>query len=524
MDNYPPPDLSWPSIKSYLGSRISTLKPPKLSEAEKKHMNPIPALRLLNKKQWLFVGVALAGWTWDAFDFFSVGVVATQIAEDLNVTVKDVTWGITLVLMLRAVGAVLFGVASDRYGRKWPFIFNNFLFVILELGTGFVKTYPQFLGVRALFGIAMGGLYGNAAATALEDCPPEARGFISGLFQKGYGVGYLLCVLFARAIADTSPYGWRALFWFGACPPVLIMLFRYFLPETDTYIQSKKNAEAEGVEKQFWQSTKMTFKSYWLMFLYLVLFMTGFNFLSHGSQDLYPTMLKAQLGFNKDQSTITNSVASLGSIFGGMVIGHCSFILGRRLTILLACICGAACIYPWAFVTGPGINAGVFFLQFFAQGAWGVVPIHLTELSPPALRSSMIGIAYQLGNLASAGSSTIQATIGTQFPLKDENGEIRPGVYNYSLVMAIFIACVFVFLFVVTILGPERRHAEMIAGGAGHQTDAEDANKIYDEEKGAAVNVEHVESSPCSTPERSESPIPTTEVHHTSETLPGSQR
>ncbi|AOW03198.1 YALI0C21406p [Yarrowia lipolytica CLIB122] len=521
LDNYPPPDLSWSNIKHYLGTRISTLKPPKLTEAEKKHMNPIPALRLLNKKQWLFVGVALAGWTWDAFDFFSVGVVATQIAEDLNVTVKDVTWGITLVLMLRAVGAVLFGVASDRYGRKWPFIFNNFLFVVLELGTGFVQTYQQFLGVRALFGIAMGGLYGNAAATALEDCPPEARGFISGLFQKGYGVGYLLCVVFARAIADTSPYGWRALFWFGACPPVLIMIFRFFLPETDTYIQSKKNAEAEGVEKQFWQGVKTTFKSYWLMFFYLVLFMTGFNFLSHGSQDLYPTMLRAQLGFDKDQFTITNSVASLGSIFGGMVIGHASFILGRRLTILLACILGAACIYPWAFVTGPGINAGVFFLQFFAQGAWGVVPIHLTELSPPALRSSMIGIAYQLGNLASSGSSTIQATIGTQFPLRDENGKIRPGVYNYSLVMAIFIACVFVFLFVVTLLGPERRHAEMIAGGAGHRSESDE--KIYDEEKGAAVNVEQVES-PASTPERSASPLPTTEVNHTSETLPGSQK
>lgn len=126
LDNYPPPDLSWSNIKHYLGTRISTLKPPKLTEAEKKHMNPIPALRLLNKKQWLFVGVALAGWTWDAFDFFSVGVVATQIAEDLNVTVKDVTWGITLVLMLRAVGAVLFGVASDRYGRKWPLSSTTF--------------------------------------------------------------------------------------------------------------------------------------------------------------------------------------------------------------------------------------------------------------------------------------------------------------------------------------------------------------------------------------------------------------
>lgn len=506
LDNYPKPDLSWPSVKHYFATRIPTLKPPKLTPEEKKHMNPIPALRLLNCKQWQFVAVALIGWTWDAFDFFSVGVVATEIAADLNVTVKDITWGITLVLMLRSVGAVIFGIASDRYGRKWPFIVNNILFIVLELGTGFVTNYKQFLGVRALFGIAMGGIYGNAAATALEDCPPEARGFISGLFQKGYSLGYLLCVLFARAIVDNSPYGWRALFWFGSAPPVLIIIFRFFLPETDAYILSKQNAEKQGVEKQFWQGIKQTFNTYWLMFVYLVLFMTGFNFLSHGSQDLYPTMLKAQLGFNSNQSTVTNSIANVGSILGGMVVGHASFILGRRLTILIACILGAACIYPWAFVHGPAINVGVFFLQFFAQGAWGVVPIHLTELSPPALRSSMIGIAYQLGNLASSGSSTIQATIGTQFPLSDKDGKVRPGVYNYSLVMAMFIACVFVFLFIVTILGPERRHADMVAGGRQQSSDDDDdSQRIYDEEKATVIeNVERVDS-PTPSPRNDES-------------------
>lgn len=492
MDLESKPDLSWPSIKRYLGSRVSTLKPPKLTEQEKRHINPIPALRLLNRKQWLFVSVAVLAWTWDAFDFFSVSLVASEIAADLDVTVADITWGITLVLMLRSVGAVIFGVASDRYGRKWPFIANCILFIVLELGTGFVQTYPQFLGVRALFGIAMGGIYGNAAATALEDCPPEARGIISGLLQEGYALGYLLCVVFTRAIADTSSHGWRALFWFGACPPVLIIIFRFFLPETDTYIKSKQNVEAEGAGKHFWKGIKTTFKSYWLMFIYLVVLMAGFNFMSHGSQDLYPTMLKVQLGFSADRSTVTNCVANLGAITGGLIIGHVSSLVGRRLSIMASCILGGALIYPWAFVTGNGINAGVFFLQFFVQGAWGVIPIHLSELSPPALRSSMVGVAYQLGNLASSASSTIEATIGTRFPIKDDNGDEIPGVYNYSLVMAIFIACVFVFVFFVTFIGPENRQAEMIAGA---ENDEVYEKEYDDEEKVAHDNFERVDTN-----------------------------
>ncbi|KAG5370410.1 Carboxylic acid transporter protein-like protein [Yarrowia sp. C11] len=489
LNNFPSPDLSWKSVKHYLATRVTTLKPPKLSKEEKKHINPIPALRTLNKKQWLFVLCGLAGWTWDSFDFFSVSLVASDIAKDLNVSVTDITWGITLVLMLRSVGAIIFGVASDRYGRKWPFIFNCVLFIVLELGTGFVQTYKQFLGVRALFGIAMGGIYGNAAATALEDCPPEARGVISGLLQEGYALGYLLCVIFTRAIADTSPYGWRALFWFGSGPPVLIIIFRFFLPETDTYIQSKQNAEALGVEKHFWLGIKTTFKTYWLMFIYLVVLMAGFNFMSHGSQDLYPTMLKVQLGFSPDRSTVTNCVANLGAIAGGVIIGHFSSVLGRRLSIMISCILGGAMIYPWAFVTGSGINAGVFFLQFFVQGAWGVIPIHLTELCPPALRSSLVGLAYQLGNLASSASSTIEAQIGTSFPIKDKNGVDRPGVYNYSLVMCIFIACVFTFVFIVTFLGPENRMAEMVA----HEHVEYTKEFSDDEEKGVQETVEVVE-------------------------------
>lgn len=148
------------SAGRYLATRVTTLKP-----ARDKVPNPFTLLRMLNLQQWLFFLVAFFAWTWDAFDFFTVSLTVTDLAESFDKTKADITWGITLVLMLRSVGSIIFGLAADRYGRKWPFIVNNLLFIVLELGTGFCSTYNQFLGVRALFGIAMGGLYGNAAAT-----------------------------------------------------------------------------------------------------------------------------------------------------------------------------------------------------------------------------------------------------------------------------------------------------------------------------------------------------------------------
>uniref|UniRef100_A0A060TCA8 ARAD1D34804p n=1 Tax=Blastobotrys adeninivorans TaxID=409370 RepID=A0A060TCA8_BLAAD len=456
-----PPDLRPQAILAYLKSRVPTLRPPSAAERTRA-FNPWPALRKINLKQWMFILVAFLGWTWDAFDFFSVSLTATDIAETLDRSVTDITWGITLVLMLRSVGAVVFGLAADRWGRKWPFIINCFMFFVIELASGFVQTYKQFLGVRALFGIAMGGIYGNCAATALDDCPVEARGFISGLLQQGYAFGYLLGVIFNRAITYNSPHGWRALFWFGACPPLLICLFRFFLPETETYL-AQRELETESAGKAFVHQGKKAVKVYWLMCIFLVFFMAGMNFMSHGSQDLYPTMLTAQRQFSKDASTVTNSVANLGALAGGITLGHISEFAGRRLTLMVACVIGGALIYPWGFsTTNAGLNASVFFLQFFVQGAWGVVPIHISELAPPAFRAFVVGVSYQLGNLASSASSTIESTIGERFPLVGENGEKVEGKYDYGKVMAIFMGCVFGYVLIVSFLGPERRHASLL--------------------------------------------------------------
>ena len=202
----------------------------------------------------------------------------TNIAKTFHRSNSEITWGITLVLMLRSVGAIIFGIWADRYGRKWPYIFNMFLFIVLELGTGFAQTYDQFLGIRALYGIAMGGLYGNAAATALEDCPAEARGIISGLLQQGYAFGYLLAAAFARALVDTTSHEWRPFYWFGACPPVLLIIFRFFLPETETFKERQRVRQSgDDVGKTFLREGKVAVAEHWKVLIYMVLLMAGFN-------------------------------------------------------------------------------------------------------------------------------------------------------------------------------------------------------------------------------------------------------
>jgi len=228
-------------IIKYLSTRFTTLKPPLVVP-----QNPIELLRMLNRRQVAFFLVAFLAWTWDAFDFFSVSLNIISIGKTYNRSTSDITWGITITLMLRSVGAIVFGIAGDRFGRKWPFIINIILYSLVEIGTGFCATYAQFIGVRALFGITMGGIYGNCAATALEDSPIAARGLLSGLLQQGYACGYLLAAAFNLAITDNQPHGWRALFWFGGCPPLLIALWRAFLPETEAFLNVKREREANN--------------------------------------------------------------------------------------------------------------------------------------------------------------------------------------------------------------------------------------------------------------------------------------
>lgn len=440
------------SAGRYIATRFSSLKPPMA-----KAPNPFSALALLTFQQWMFFLVAFLAWSWDAFDFFTVSLTVSDLAKQFGKTNTDITWGITLVLMFRSVGSIIFGIAADRYGRKWPFVANNILFIVLELGTGFTSSYRSFLVCRALFGIAMGGLYGNAAATALEDCPPAARGIISGMLQQGYAFGYLLATAFARGLVNTTPHKWRPLFWFGACPPVLIIIFRLCLPETQAYRDRQAARMANpNITKVFISEGKVALRKHWMLLIYMVLLMAGFNFMSHGSQDLYPTLLTNQYNFSPNGVTVTQVVANLGAMTGGTLIGYGSQIFGRRFSIIVISIIGGALLYPYCFTSSKSVIAAAFFEQFCVQGAWGVIPIHLMELSPGAFRTFVVGTSYQLGNLVSSASSTIEAKIGERFPLppkKTAKGSIKR--YDYGLVIAIFMGCVYLYVIIVTFAGPE---------------------------------------------------------------------
>lgn len=242
--------LSREEIKDYFRTRFTTLFPTRksLKQAREQYpLNPFPALRLMTWQQTQFFLVGLLAWTWDALDFFSVSLNMAAIADDLNSTVKDISHAITLVLLLRVVGAIIFGYAGDKFGRKYPYCVTMVLIIIVQLAQGFVKSYSAFLGVRAIFGIIMGSIYGVASATALENAPVEARSILSGIFQQGYALGYLLGVVFVRAIVDNSSHGWRALFWFSAGPPVLFIIWRLLLPESPTYVRLKEEQKRSAI-------------------------------------------------------------------------------------------------------------------------------------------------------------------------------------------------------------------------------------------------------------------------------------
>ena len=288
---------------------------------------------------------------------------------------------------------------------------------------------------------------------------------ISGMLQQGYAFGYLLATAFARGLVNTTSHGWRPLFWFGACPPVLIIIFRLCLPETQAYQerQALRKAQGPGLAGTFIREGEVALKKHWLLLSYLVLLMAGFNFMSHGSQDLYPTMLTNQFKFSPDAVTVTQVVANLGAITGGTTVGYCSQIFGRRFSVIVMCIIGGALLYPYTFTTTHSVAAAAFFEQFCVQGAWGVIPIHLMELSPGAFRTFVVGTSYQLGNLASSASSTIEARLGENFPLEPLVNKEGKTVkrYNYGKVMCIFMGAVYAYVIILTIIGPERRGRDL---------------------------------------------------------------
>ena len=342
------------------------------------------------------VAAGFLGWTLDAFDFFVVVFLLDTLALQFGVPKSRIILTLTATLALRPVGAIIFGMLADRYGRRTPLMANVIYFSVIELLSGFSMTFTQFLVLRALFGIGMGGEWGVGASLALENAPTKWRGVLSGILQSGYSIGYLLAAIATRLVLPH--YGWRWMFWLGALPALLALYIRTKVPESQAWKEHRAGSFGEMLRAIQGQGRS---------FLYLVLLMTFMMFLSHGTQDLYPDFLKHAHGVPATTVPYVAMLYNAGAVIGAIIFGQLSQKIGRRYSMIAALVVSLLVIPMWAFGGSLVIlAAGAFLMQVGVQGAWGIVPIHLNELAPDAVRGLMPGLAYQFGILVAAPTNS----------------------------------------------------------------------------------------------------------------------
>ena len=384
---------------------------------------------------------AYLGWTLDAFDFFLMVFLFTDVANEFHVDVKTATTAVFLTLAARPIGAFIFGRLADRYGRKPVFMWNILSFSVFELASGFAPSITAFLVIRFVFGIAMGGEWGIGSALTFETIPAQGRGLVSGLLQAGYPSGYFIAALVYHFCYE--PLGWRWLFVLGAAPAVLVLFIWRGVEESPAYVQASVKTHRHGLGEVLLRNSKLA--------LYAILLMACFNFFSHGSQDAYPNLfLKKQ--HHLDTATLSNvtAIANVGAILGGLFFGWLSERIGRRRAIMIAALLALPTIHFWAFGDSTAILAtGAFFMQVCVQGAWGIIPVHLNELSPPEIRATFPGVVYQLGNLIASSNLTIQVMLAEAY------GD------NYGLAMAVVVGTVALLIALMVAWGPERRGIAM---------------------------------------------------------------
>jgi SHS family lactate transporter-like MFS transporter len=381
------------------------------------------------------VVASFLGWMLDAFDFFVLVFVLSKAADEFKVSLTKITLAITITLLFRPIGAIIFGLAADRYGRRRPMMVNLVFFSVMEVLSGFAPNFTSFMICRAIFGIGMGGVWGVGSAILMEKVAPRWRGLFSGLLQQGYPAGYLLAACCFRFLP--ASWSWRSLFFIGGLPALLAVFVRYRVKESEIW-------QKGGQPK--WADMLRAIARNWKMLLYLTLLMTCMNFASHGTQDLYPSFLEQQRHLNKTQVGDIVIVCNIGAILGGIAFGFLSDGRGRRFGMALAFILAAFLIPLWSSgTTTVLLTLGGFLMQFMVQGAWGIIPAHINELSPDAVRGFLPGFAYQCGVLLASNSARFEA----QFA---KNG-------SYSTAMAMMALAVFVVGTIVIISGPERRSA-----------------------------------------------------------------
>jgi len=406
----------------------------------------VEAIRLfksLDRNQRNTFVACFLGWALDAFDFFLLTFVIVPMAHDFGTSIADLSYAITLTLAMRPVGACIFGLLGDRFGRRIPLMIDIIFYSLMELLTAFSPNYTTLLIFRALYGIGMGGEWGLGASLAMETLPREARGLFSGILQQGYAFGYLLAAIVYWAVFPF--FGWRGLFVAGALPAFLVLYIRSQVPESPVWLR-QQHAMAN-----FWSDVLIVMKRHWALFLYVILLMTAFNAMSHGTQDMYQTFLGEQRHYGVTQKAATGIIYAFGAICGGTAVGHLSQEWGRRRSIILTTAFGIVLIPLWMFSPGFALLViGGFAMQFMVQGAWGIVPVHLNELSPSVVRGTFPGFAYQLGNLFAANTAVVEAQLANHF--RDASG--HP---DYAKALALFTLVVFLVLILLTAIGPEER-------------------------------------------------------------------
>ncbi len=376
------------------------------------------------------------GWTLDAFDFFLVVFALTDIGKDLGASSADMAFAQGMTLLMRPVGAFIFGLMADRYGRRLPLMIDLVFFSIIEVLSGLATNYQTFLLLRILFGIGMGGEWGVGASLAMEKAPRDKRGMMSGFLQQGYASGNLLaaiCYLFVF-----PHWGWRPMFFIGGLPALLAIYVRLGIKESEVWEKSKADN---------WSHLGRAIVTHWKTFLAIMVLITAMSFVSHGTQDMYPTFLKSYRGFTPQGASYVGMVYSIGAIFGGVLIGRYSDRVGRRKAMITALLLGVLFIPLWAYApqTLP-LLIGAFMLQFMAQGAWGVIPAHINELSPDTVRGFLPGFAYQCGIAIGGWISVVQDALKNSI--------------TYANAMAITATLAFLLAAVIVSLGSEQHSVE----------------------------------------------------------------
>ena len=415
-------------------------------------MSTTGALRGLTGQQKKTFLASFLGWTLDAFDFFLVIVTVPHIAKDFHAAIKEVAIAVTITLMLRPLGALIFGWFADKYGRRIPLMIDVGLYSILELATAFSPNLTVFIVLRALYGVAMGGEWGLGAALAMESLPAEKRGIFSGILQEGYAVGYLLAAVVLAVLY--VHIGWRGMFAIGVLPALLIFFIRTHVPESPAWLAGQAQRIAEGPHPLL-----RSIRAQWPLFIYAVLFMAAFNYMSHGTQDLYPTFLTLQHGFTPALVGTLTAIMNVGAIAGGILFGWFSQRWGRRNMIIVCGVLGIVLIPLWAFSqTAVMLGIGGFLMQIAVQGAWGIIPAHLNEISPNEVRGTFPGFTYQIGNLISANALQLESAFAA------DKFALPSGHPDYAKAMAVVALVVFVAIVILTAIGyfvtPERREQD----------------------------------------------------------------